>query len=47
MRIELVAIKAALEVAMSNEIDEDEAVPPAVIDGIAALHTALEQHEKE
>lgn len=47
MRIELTAVKATIEVAMYNEVDQDVTVPLGVVNALATLHAALVDHEKE
>jgi hypothetical protein len=46
MRVELTAIKAAINVAMSHEIDQDESVPMELIETMAELHSRIDRLEE-
>ncbi len=41
MRVELTAIKAAIEVAMSHDIELDDDVPEELLGHMAALHSGI------
>ena len=45
MRVELIAIKAAIEVAMSHDIELDADVPEELVDHMAALHSGIDRLE--
>lgn len=47
MRVELSAIKAAIEVAMSHDIELDESVPEELVETIAELHSRIDRLERE
>jgi len=42
-RLSLLGLKGSLEFLMDNSIDEDSAIPDAVIEAIAELHGAITQ----
>ncbi|MBU1080875.1 MAG: hypothetical protein KKB59_10345 [Spirochaetes bacterium] len=45
MRVELTAIKAAIEVAIMHEIDMDADVPNELLNDMAALHSRIDKLE--